>query len=637
MRSRSEALSPAALDASVLDAPALPQADVCFLFDNQRAGPHAAGSLLFERCVRRITARSREEVEWALAQVEQERVRGRYVCGYVAYEARPFVTARRDAVAGSPPREGSALVDFFAFDAGISMTGDAVARWLARRCGSESRAAVHTVRFTETRETYQTKLRAIQSAIVRGDTYQVNFTFKCRFGLEGSATALYLQLRERQRVEFGAYARLPDQEILSLSPELFVRRQGEEIACKPMKGTAARGGSPDEDARIVTGLKTDPKTLSENVMIVDLMRSDLGRIAEIGSVRVADLFEVESFETVHQMVSTVRATVDAGLPVSDVLRAVFPCGSVTGAPKGRAMQIIESLEAEARGIYTGALGWVAPGGDFCFSVPIRTVAVQGGQGEMGIGSGIVHESDPDAEWAECLLKASFLTRPSESLRILETLRFDPASGGAPRLDAHLDRMAAAAATFHFAFDRARVVAAIDLATGRPGTGSAKVRVSLAFDGSVDVSLEPLAARDDSGTGAPWVAVGAKPIDSTSCFRRHKTSARQLYDEEYRAWREAGAYDVVFLNERGEVAEASRHNVFIERGGRLFTPALASGALPGIERKRILDDPSLHAVEAALSLHDLLGADRVLLTNAVVGIVPVDVRLTRKDGTLPPEA
>ena len=597
---------------------------VCFLFDDRRAAHGAAASLLFERPIRRILALSGAEVAPALEQVESERSRGRHVCGYLAYEAGAFMARRPGKAARAS--DGEPLVDFYSFDQAVSMTADTAADWLARQCAPGDRAAVHGVSWTETRETYRAKIAAIKSHIERGDTYQVNFTFKCGFGLEGSALALYRHLRERQRVELGAYVRLADREILSFSPELFVRRQRDWLTLKPMKGTAARGASAEQDEQIVARLKADPKTLSENVMIVDLMRSDLGRLAKIGSVHVEGLFDVETFETVHQMVSTVRGEVDARVPLGEVMAGIFPCGSVTGAPKVRTMEIIDTLETEPRGVYAGALGRVEPGGDFVFSVPIRTLVVRGRQGEMGIGSGIVHESEADAEWGECLLKASFLTRSNDSFRLIEALRFHAGTRELVHLDAHLRRLESSAAFFNFAFERARVREALDRALAEHTRGTSKVRIVLASDASVEVSVEPLAPLETALGSRPWVTVSPEAIDSTSCFRRHKTTVRELYDRAYGACVAAGGYDVLFRNERGEVAEASRHNVFIEKDGCFLTPPLAAGALAGIARQGVLDDPRIKAAEATMSMQDVRAADRIWLTNSVRGLVEVVLRL-----------
>jgi para-aminobenzoate synthetase/4-amino-4-deoxychorismate lyase len=596
---------------------------VRFLFDNQRAGAGESASWLFEHPVKRITAWSSSEVTRALADIEAERARGHYACGYLAYEAGVGFTRASNRAPANAIQE-TPLVDFYAFEGGVSMTSDAVAEWLDRRCDAESRAAVHDLSWTETRETYRAKIASIHDHIRKGDTYQVNFTFKCRFELEGWPVALYRHLRDRQRVELGAYVELDDREILSFSPELFVRKEGDTVTLKPMKGTARRGASREEDEHIVACLRADAKTLSENVMIVDLIRSDLGRVARIGSVRVEHLFDVETFETVHQMVSTVRGTVAPTLPLLDVMASVFPCGSVTGAPKPRTMEIIERLEREPRGVYTGALGWVEPSGNFTFSVPIRTLVVRGRQGEMGVGSGIVHESDADAELDECFLKARFLVRSNEGLRLIETLRFEPASRELVDLEAHLERMQASAACFSFAFDRVLILDAIERTLAARAIATSKVRILLSIDGDVEVFVEPLAALRAPSPAKPFVTLSARTVDSTSFFRGHKTTARELYDREYAAGVAAGAYDVLFLNERGELAEASRHNVFIEKGGVWLTPPVSAGALPGIERRRLLEDPRRKSAEATLSMEDVRAADRIWLSNSVRGLVEVDL-------------
>jgi len=601
-----------------------PCSDVCFLFENQRAAPAAQVSMLFESPVHRIAAWTGEQLSEALVVLDEQRKHGLYTCGYLTYEAGYFMGHGRHG-RPAPPVQDLPLLDFFTFETFRSMAAPEVAEWLSHDAAGEDRVAIHDLASTETLETYRRKVTAIKESILSGDTYQVNFTFKYHFAFEGGALALYRRLRERQRVEFGAYVKLPEHEILSFSPELFVRKQGERVTSMPMKGTERRGRSPGEDAELVSRLRADPKTLSENVMIVDLVRNDLGRVARLGSVRVESLFEVQTFEAVHQMVSTVHACVDRESSLRDILLSVFPCGSITGAPKTRTMEIIRNLETEARGIYTGALGFVAPTNDFCFSVPIRTVVTRGTRGEMGVGSGIVHESDPAREYGECALKASFLTGLNSSFMLIETFLFDAASRQLDRVLPHLDRMQASAKFFNFEFDRSRILEAIVRATDGCREGEFRVRIRLASDGEVAVATDSV-TEGATVPGARWIATSDRRIKSSSCFQRHKTTLRQLYDDEYGRWRARGAYDVVFLNERGEVAEASRHNIFIEKEGTLVTPPVSAGALPGIERQRVLDDPKWNAVEACIPIRDLRLAKRILLTNAVRGVVDVAVPL-----------
>jgi para-aminobenzoate synthetase/4-amino-4-deoxychorismate lyase len=613
---------------------------VAFLLENRRPAAGAAASFLFEDPVSRITAVDRDAVVPALDALEAERARGRWVCGYVAYEAAAaFGLATREAAAvGSglaaraPAAEPLPLVDFFSFEQRRTLDSEETLAWLAASAGDGvGECAIFGVERTESTESYLAKIARIHAYIAAGDTYQANFTFQYRFGFEGSALSLYRALRDRQRVELGAYARLPEAEILSFSPELFMRRDGGAITSKPMKGTAPRGSSPDEDARIVAAMRADPKTLSENLMIVDLIRNDFGRVAKTGSVRTNDLFEVQAFETVHQMISTVRAELaDGAASVRTILENLFPCGSVTGAPKVRTMEILRELESAPRGVYTGAIGFVAPGGDFCFSVPIRTIVARGQRAEMGVGSGIVHDSDAAQELDECVLKARFLLGVNGAFRLVESVCFDADRQELRRWNDHMERMRASAAFFSFAFDRARVLGEIERVTRGCAAGLHKVRVTLAHDGEVAASAEalgepavpaPAGAAAGAETNA-WVALSSARIDSGSCFRRHKTTSRRLYEDEYRVWHAKGAYDVLFLNERGELAEASRHNVFVDKGGRWVTPPVYSGALAGIMRRAVLADRAWNAVEEPVSEDELRAAARVFLTNSVRGVVPV---------------
>lgn len=588
--------------------------DACFLFDDRLAPAHAAASLLFERPVRRIVARDPAEVAGALDAVEEERSRGRFVCGLLTYEAGYGLAGVATSAAHGA---GLPLVDWYAFDACRALDAAAVADWLSERSGAEE-TAVHGLEWTESRESYRAKIRTIRDHLERGDTYQVNFTFQCRFAFEGSALGLYRRLRDRQKVAFGAYVRLADREVLSLSPELFVRKDGDALTSCPMKGTASRASSIEDDEKAAARLASDEKTQSENVMIVDLMRNDLARVAQVGSVRVAGLFEVQTFETVHQMVSTIVARAP-GATVGAVVRALFPCGSVTGAPKVRTMQIIERLENEPRGLYTGALGFVTPGGDFRFSVPIRTLVVERGHAQMGVGSGIVYDSDPDAEFDECLLKAKFVTR-SNTFRIIETLLVDGDRRRAPRLGAHLDRMERSAGTFAFDFDRAAATRTVEGFASECSAGPHKLRLTLGVKGDLEVTSEALPRVP--AFADRWLAVSEHRVDSRSVFQRHKTTVRRLYDDEYRVWRARGAYDVLFLNEHGDAVEASRHNLFVERDGALITPPIEAGALAGIERQSVLGDSRHRAREAALPLHHVRTASRLFLTNAVRGMVHV---------------
>jgi para-aminobenzoate synthetase/4-amino-4-deoxychorismate lyase len=374
------------------------------------------------------------------------------------------------------------------------------------------------------------------------------------------------------------------------------------------------------------------------LMIVDLLRNDLGRIAKIGSVEVTDLFTVETYRSVLQMTSGITAELRGDMGLKDTLRALFPCGSVTGAPKVRAMEIIRELEAGARGVYTGAIGRIAPGGDAQFNVAIRTVVIDAEGGEMGIGSGIVADSKMEAEFEECLLKAQFLTKADASFELIETLRFEP-DHGFHLLERHLARLKSSAAHFGYPYDRDAVLAAIEGEAARLETPVNMVRLLLAEDGRLTVTST---AIELPARGTVWkFVISDQRLDEKDPLFFHKTTRRQFFDAELERQRALQPCDeVVFLNKRGELTEGTRTNLFIEQDGRLFTPALACGLLPGTLREELIDLPRAAASEAVLSLEDLKHADRVYLGNSVRGLIraeAIGITATEKAHQAEPEA
>ena len=413
-----------------------------------------------------------------------------------------------------------------------------------------------------------------------------------------------------------------DHDVLSLSPELFFRREGKHMSTRPMKGTAPRGRTPREDARLKTWLAMDEKQRAENLMIVDLLRNDLGRVAKIGSVEVTDLFTVETYRSVHQMTSGISAELRSDMGLKDMLRALFPCGSVTGAPKVRAMEIIRELEADPRGVYTGAIGHIAPSGDAQFNVAIRTVVLDAQGGEMGIGSGIVANSKADAEFEECLLKAQFLTRPDAPFSLIETIRYERGVGF-HLLERHLARLQSSAAHFGYPFSREKTLAALDEEAARVEAPVAMVRLLLAEDGAITVTSTPIELPTK---GTVWrFVISDQRLDEKDPFFYHKTTRRQFYDREMERQKAlTGCDEVVFLNKKGELTEGTRTNLFIEIDGRLFTPALTCGLLPGTLREELLDLPRAAASEAILTPQDLLDADRIYLGNSVRGLIRAEL-------------
>jgi para-aminobenzoate synthetase/4-amino-4-deoxychorismate lyase len=466
---------------------------------------------------------------------------------------------------------------------------------------------------------YVEKVEQIRRWIGDGDCYQVNLTFPLDFRLFGDPLALYARLRQRQPVRYGAYLATPGETLLSFSPELFFERTGRHVTTRPMKGTAPRGETPQEDEANRQALLASAKERAENIMIVDLLRNDLGRLAEPGRVRVESLCTTEAYPTLWQVVSTVSADLPEA-SLFDLFRALFPCGSITGAPKIAAMQKIAVLENTPRGRYTGALGWLAPGGNCRFNVAIRTLELgENGHARLGIGSGIVIDADPAREYAECLLKARFLTDCDPGFELIETMRLE--CGEYPLLELHMERLEASARALGFMADRSAISAALLEQSMDRATGIFRVRLTLAHDGRYRITVTPLI--DDKPS---WqVVLADQRLDADDYLLRHKTTARSRYDRELA--RLAGhpeVFDAIFLNTRGEVGEGARSNVFVERDGVLLTPPTACGLLPGVMRRHLLE--SGRAVACVLTRDDLLGAPAIYMANALRGLIPVSLRI-----------
>ena len=461
---------------------------------------------------------------------------------------------------------------------------------------------------------YVPKVERIKSWIAAGDCYQINLTFPIDFRVYGHPLALYAALRTRQPVRYGAFVAVPGTTILSFSPELFFERRGTRISTRPMKGTAPRGASPEEDTAQREAMLASAKERAENVMIVDLLRNDLGRLAAPGAVRVDALCEAEAYPTLWQQVSTVSAELPTA-SLADLFGALFPCGSITGAPKIRAMQCIAELESGPRELYTGALGWVAPGGDCRFNVAIRTFEVDdAGHARLGVGSGIVIDADPAREYAECLLKARFLTGFDPGFELIETLRLE--HGAYPLLPLHLDRLRHSAAALGFTLDEVAVKTALAEQSREHPAGVLRVRLTLSNGGAFRLAIAALdePARD-------WrVVIADATLPENDYLRGFKTSARGRYDAVLAGLPE-DVFDAVFLNARGEVCEGARSNVFVVGADGVWrTPPLRCGLLPGVMRRALLE--AGRAVEQVLTREDLLAAREIHLANALRGVIRV---------------
>jgi para-aminobenzoate synthetase/4-amino-4-deoxychorismate lyase len=477
---------------------------------------------------------------------------------------------------------------------------------------------------------FRSAVEKIHRYIASGDTYQVNLTFPFRLTLRGNPLALYAALREQQPVPYGALIALPDgQSVLSLSPELFLSHQQGRLLAKPMKGTLAASDDGLDDALAAT-LAASPKNRSENLMIVDLLRNDLGRIAQTGSVKVPALFEVQRYGQVLQMTSTIEARRRAGVTLTEVFDAVYPCGSITGAPKRRTMQILRELEMQARGLYTGAIGWFDPPaagdelGDFMLSVPIRTLVLEAPSGNdvrrgvMSVGAGIVHDSQADSEYAECLLKAQFLTGLSSRFGLIETLQASRREG-ARYLKLHLARLQISARHFGFSCDLAAIENDISRACAQLSNEAVhRLRLVLSHDGKTAIHTAPMRAIAHSPVR---LLLAAQPMQSQDVFLKHKTTLRQRYDIAWQAAEREGAFDALFVNEKLHLTEGGRSNLFVRCRGQWLTPPLSDGVLPGVMRALLLADPVMKATEAALTLDDLRSADEVVVCSSLRGPLP----------------
>jgi para-aminobenzoate synthetase/4-amino-4-deoxychorismate lyase len=556
--------------------------------------------------------------------------RGEYAVTVLRYELGGELLGIAPGDAPVPAHAAQPLAQILLFSDCAQLSAAEVGEWLAARSFPIERpAGVAGIHANITQDAFSAALARIRDYIEAGHTYQVNYTYRLRFDAFGGIHALYARLRGRQPVPYGALVGLDDgTAILSLSPELFVRHTDGVLTARPMKGTAPAAPATQAAENILraTNLAADPKNRAENLMIVDLLRNDVARIADTGSVEVPALFEVHRYSSVLQMTSTITARLRADATLEQIFEALYPCGSITGAPKRRTMEIIRELEPDPRGVYTGAIGWFDPRqdgkvGDFCMSVPIRTLTLQapdaGGmrRGEMGVGAGIVFDSDAREEYAECQLKARFLTGLQNDFEIFETMRATP-GGGVRHRERHLKRLAASAGYFGFSWDAAAANAYLDTACAMlaPESQAYRLRLALSPSGAFSVQHAPLTPL----TEPVKVLLAADTTSADDLFLRHKTSIRTRYDA---AWRDAeaqGAFDSLFFNERGELTEGGRSNVFVRVDGRWLTPPLSSGLLPGVMRGVLLDDPDWNAQEAVITRAMLEGADDIVLCNALRG-------------------
>ncbi len=592
--------------------PLLHETTPCVLFED-RLGDE--GAYLFHTPLEHLRCARPEDLPDFFARLEQGQQAGQWWVLAADYEAGCWFEPRLRNLPVTAQMQAWRFAAPTRFD---TCAADALLdRAYADLSPERQAAGVAAVQASISQAQFCAAIERIQDYIRAGDCYQVNFTYQLQAQTYGSPLALYHRLRARQPVRYGAYCHLPGLHALSLSPELFVQRRASRVLSRPMKGTVRKTGDAHVDEQARAWLSASAKDRAENVMIVDLIRNDLGRVAESGSVRVDQLCAIESYPTVFQMVSDVSATV-LERSLAPVFRALFPCGSITGAPKLRAMEIIHELEAQARGLYTGSLGWLAPNGDFNFNVAIRTLVLdQQGGARLGIGAGIVADSVAQAEYQECAAKARFVTELPLPFQFIETLRLDVGEEGAcySLLAGHLQRLAASCAYFgqECAVDQVREAL---LAHGQQqAPGAYRVRLLWAGEGRLSVQSVPLPGAPTTALAVRWAA---RRLDSQELFLRHKTTVRQAYDADLAAL-PSEVFDQLYLNERGEVCEGARCNVFVQRHGELLTPPLTSGLLPGVQRAALLQ--SGQARECVLYPDDVRQAEALYVSNALRGLLP----------------
>lgn len=470
-------------------------------------------------------------------------------------------------------------------------------------------------------EQFKRCINQIHDWIRAGDVYQLNFTFPLHAQFPESAFGLYARLCAAQPVDYGAFLHTRSgHHILSFSPELFFRiDRDRRITTQPMKGTAPRGRTTSEDRSAAEWLANDSKNRAENVMIVDLIRNDLGRICSFGSVQVEKLFDVTRYPSLWQMTSSISGNLRPDVGFEQVFRALFPCGSVTGAPKVHAMQLLAQIEEQPRGVYTGAIGFFSPE-ETVFNVAIRTLELENGTARGGVGSGIVIDSEPAAEYRECRLKAEFLTRSAEPFSLIETMLWN---GSFPLLELHLERLAESAQYFDFPFDEDAIRSALlNEASRFSDNRPRKLRLLLHANGETHLESEVLQNAGDND--APRrVCIATHRTDPADRFLFHKTTRRELYNRASAAAYSASFADILFLNTREEITEGAVHNIFIENSGRWYTPPLDCGVLPGIYRRHLLSTrPEIE--EKILTLNELKAANGVYICNAVRGLRRVTV-------------
>lgn len=590
------------------------------LLESAQEDRYAPKSRLFLRPVRQMVAWSVDELDETMREVDLCVENGLFVAGYFAYECgERFVGLERVENQGKW-REPLVWLGVYErpveFDHRTGGICGELPECLGDAPGAVESVPLITHGLRVPHDEYLARIKRVQDYLAAGHTYQVNFTDEVTGVLLADPLAVYSTLLAQQPVAFAAYVNCPAGPVLSFSPELFYRAEQGIVTVRPMKGTWPRGVDLQSDAEAALQLRNDEKNLGEHITIVDLLRNDVGSVCELGSVQVEKLLDVERYATLLQMTSTITGRLRGDVSASEVFRRLFPSGSITGAPKRRTMEIIREVEQRRRGVYTGAIGYFAPGDEACFNVAIRTMHVRDREFVMGVGGGITADSRADDEFRECELKAAFLTAKRDPFSLIETMK---CSRGIALLELHLERLARSAAYFGIAYDDNALRKDLEDAVTRCGTEESKIRMELDQQGRWKVAVSRLDAAGWKGE----VLLASTRTRSTDVFLHHKTTHRSFYEEQFATARRVGADEVLFQNELGDVTEGAISNVLLEIDGRTVTPALYCGVLSGVKRAQILEQNGA-VIERSVGLDELRRADAIWMCNALRGVRAVRV-------------
>ncbi|MFW6129759.1 MAG: aminodeoxychorismate synthase component I [Atribacterota bacterium] len=577
----------------------------CFLFETNKIDKENNKSYYFTDPIKILTLDSHKEMNDYFSKIQKLSKRY-YIAGFLSYELGYLF----EDIFRYKKHSGFPLAVFMVFNQ-PAVYDHIKKKYISHhfKYPKYSGYSLKDLHINLPKNQYINKVNKIKKHIQKGDIYQANYTLKYKFNFNGEPLDLYRDLKQKQSVGYNSFMRFGDCSIVSISPELFFYKNKKYIKVKPMKGTIKRGKNIQQDRNNMVFLSKDKKNRSENVMIVDLLRNDLSRISEYGSVKVPALFEVEKYETLFQMTSTIESELKRDISIYDIIKNIFPSGSVTGAPKIKSMQILKDIEKEERKAYCGGVGYFTPLGEAKFNVAIRTILIDKNEGEMGIGGGIVYDSDPESEYEECKIKAKFLTmeKPKE-FKIIETLLYDKKFMD---IDSHLNRMEDSAEYFNFKYNRDKIKTGLNKLRENLNHGKYKIRILLNKNG--EIKIERARVKD---TSKLMIIISNHKTDPEDVFLFHKTTNRNIYDKELEKARKKGFYDVIFFNKYNQLTEGAVTSIYIEKNGIKYTPKINCGLLNGTIRKKLIKEGKVE--EKVLYLRDLKEAENIYISNSIIG-------------------